>query len=529
MERLRIELLDKSFKWDVFSLINEERARRIACDHIDCVVMIDEGRGIGGETARGTFEIKGKSDDYSGSFRVRVIAGDLMYAPGYASNEFGAEDFPQLLNMIREAVGLAYRRAMASASLKDSYRAKLGKLGESLWSTKLALPHHPTPIVDSVSAIYKVDPRTVSFERMAFVLEDAARVTREVPSIKFQALGAATILIREVVVGTHGVCIDQTFAITQAVAYFLGEENSVQQAHYDYLAHQRGWEIMEEGVNEEFTKLPPFREFSLNLAKDVSELCVAPPCPTVDNAVVVTDPHYNTLKVHEIVGHPVELDRILKMETGYAGRSHFFRNKNENMIGKQVASPLVSAYSDPNLPGYGYYKYDHEGVRGQRVVHIERGILREFMSSSQTAAIFGTASNGHWRASSGEKVPLIRMSNTVFAPGKTNPEDIIREIDHGYLLVGHNIPSIAESRENFQISARKVYKIKNGEIGELYRDGKIEADTIPYLMSIDAVGNDFRLYPIANCGKGVPMQVKKLGNGGPTMRGRARLRGHAGA
>ena len=197
------------------------------------------------------------------------------------------------------------------------------------------------------------------------------------------------------------------------------------------------------------------------------------------------------------------------------------------MVGKQVASPLVTAYSDPNLPGYGYYKYDHEGVRGQKVVHIENGILRGFMSSAQTAAIFGTASNGHFRAASGEKVPLIRMSNTVFAAGDRNPEDIIREVDHGYFIVGHNVPSIAESRENFQISSRKVYEIRNGEIGQLYRDGKIEADTIPYLMSIDAVGNDFRLYPIPNCGKGVPMQTKKLGNGGPTMRGRARLRGPA--
>lgn len=527
MERLRIELLTQEFKLDLLSLLCAEKNRRFACEHIDCVVMLDEGRRIYGETARDRFEIKGKSDDYTGSFRVRVIAGDETKAPGYASNEFGAEDFPKIFALVSDAIELAYRRAMASASAKSNYRAKWGPLGETLWSTELALPRYATPLVDSVPAVYKVDPRTVSFERMASVLEDAARLAGEVPRINYQELEVAAILIREVIAGTNGVCIDQTFAITQAFAAFFGEEKGVQQLHYDFLAHQRGWEIMEEGVNEPFTKFPPFRDFSLNLALDVSELCIAPPCPTVDNAVVVTEPHYNTLKVHEIVGHPTELDRILKMETGYAGRSHFWRNREENMIGKQVASPLVSAYSDPNLPGYGYYKYDHEGVRGQKVVHIEQGILREFMSSAQTAAIFGIASNGHFRAASGEKVPLIRMSNTVFAPGYRNPEDIIREIDRGYYVTGHNVPSIAESRENFQISARKVYEIRNGEVGRLYRDGKIEADTIPYLMSIDAVGNDFRLYPVPNCGKGVPMQTKKLGNGGPTMRGRARLRGPA--
>ena len=101
----------------------------------------------------------------------------------------------------------------------------------------------------------------------------------------------------------------------------------------------------------------------------------------------------------------------------------------------------------------------------------------------------------------------------------------IREVDRGYYVAGHRTPSIAESRENFRISARRVYEIKNGELGQLYRDGGIAADSRDYLMNVDAVGTDFRLYPIPNCGKGQPMQTKKLGNGGPTMRTRARVLG----
>ena len=91
--------------------------------------------------------------------------------------------------------------------------------------------------------------------------------------------------------------------------------------------------------------------------------------------------------------------------------------------------------------------------------------------------------------------------------------------------MSRNLPSIAESRENFRISARKVYEISRGCLGRLYRDGGIMADTSEYLMNVDAVGSDFALYPIPNCGKGQPMQTKKLGNGGPTMRSRARLAG----
>ena len=101
----------------------------------------------------------------------------------------------------------------------------------------------------------------------------------------------------------------------------------------------------------------------------------------------------------------------------------------------------------------------------------------------------------------------------------------MREVDRGYYVAGHRIPSIAESRENFRISARRVYEIRQGELGQLFRDGGVAADTRDYLMNVDAVGADFRLYPIANCGKGQPMQSRKLGNGGPTMRSRARVTG----
>jgi TldD protein len=242
---------------------------------------------------------------------------------------------------------------------------------------------------------------------------------------------------------------------------------------------------------------------------------------------VVTDPHYNTLLSHEIIGHPVELDRGLKMETAYAGRSWLLRGLDDTQVGRRIASPLVTAFSDPSLPGYGHYAYDHEGTPARRVVHIDRGIFTGFMNSRQTAAIFGGDPNGHWKATDAQLVPLVRMSTTVFAGGERDAGDLIREIDHGYYLVGHRTPSIAESRENFRISARKVYEIRRGEVGRVFRDGGIMADSRDFLMHVDGVGRDFRLYPIPNCGKGQPMQTRKLGNGGPTLRSRAILTGGA--
>jgi TldD protein len=279
-------------------------------------------------------------------------------------------------------------------------------------------------------------------------------------------------------------------------------------------------------VDDPLLGFPPFPQWALALAAESVELARAPALPTSARPeVVVTDPHYNTLVSHEIIGHPVELDRAVKMETAYAGRSWLLRGLDDHQVGQLVASPLVTAYSDPGLPGYGHYRYDHEGAPGRRVVHIERGVFRGFMNSRQTAAVFGGRPNGHFKATDAALVPLVRMSTTVFAGADGDARGMVGEVDRGYFVSGHRIPSIAESRENFRISARKVYEIEHGQLGRLYRDGGLVADSRDYLMNVDAVGTDFRVYPIANCGKGQPMQSRKLGNGGPTMRSRARVAG----
>jgi TldD protein len=119
------------------------------------------------------------------------------------------------------------------------------------------------------------------------------------------------------------------------------------------------------------------------------------------------------------------------------------------------------------------------------------------------------------------------MTNTFFEPGTDDNAKILAEVDNGYLLEGHRTPSISESRENFRISARRTWRIVGGRKEKLFRGGSIMADSGAYLMSIDAVGRDWKLFPVPNCGKGQPMQIMRVGNGGPTMRGRAKITGGA--
>ena len=509
-----------SIKEPTESLIRSFVSRNPSVGYADVRITLSEERGAFCENG----EEKFSGTDYGFSYGVRVLAGEKTVSPGYFGLTLGKDILPRFTSVLEEGLTHACERALHNARYKHEAQRRFAHLGGSLWDMQLA----PVEVVrETVPAHYEINPLSITSHRISSLLKD---ISMEIASLSnrilYNQIGASTMLKREFFTSSEGAAIDQSFAQTHGIAYVVASGREGIQEHFDDIGHQRGWELIETGCSGPFIYNSDLRSFSRSLAQDALELADAPPLPDSGAPVtVVTDPHFNTLLVHEIIGHPTELDRILKMETSYAGRSWLFNDLEHNQIGKQVASPLLSAYSDPSLPGFGHYRYDHEGTRGRKVYHIERGILRDFMNSRQTAAILKAEPNGSYKSIDASFVPLIRMSTTVFENGTRDLKDILGEIDHGYYLVGHRIPSIAESRENFRITARKVYEINRGQPGRLFRDGGITADSRDFLMKVDAVGNDFRIYPISNCGKGQPMQSKKLGNGGPTLRSRARLTG----
>jgi TldD protein len=515
-----IETLDK-VKAIAQAAVTEARRRLQGLVYADLRLEVGERQTATAENGQS----KQANRDVTIALGVRVLAGGGgLVAAGYSGRLLGSREFDILPQILREGLRHAYGRAKANASRKKALRRQTAGLGRSLVSTALS----PVEICqETVTASFEIDPRSVALPEILRLTTETSRAVRgHDPRIRYNHVASLTEIRRQLFVSSEGAVIDQTAALTQGSCYVVAAESGVIQETFDSIGHQRGFEVLLRGVMEESIHSPDLFTFAVGLAHEAVELAQAPPCPaTMKPVVVVTDPHFNALLCHEIIGHPTELDRVLKMEAAYAGRSWFLQDLTWHQIDQQVASPLVTAFSDPGLPGYGHYRYDDEGTPARRVIHIDRGIFRGFMNSRQTAAILGAPPNGHSKATDASLVPLIRMSNTVFAPGDRPPGEIIREVDNGYYIVGHKIPSIAESRENFRISARKVYEIRSGQLGRLYRDGGIMADSKDYLMSIDAVGKDFRLFPIPTCGKGQPMQVKRLGNGGPTLRGLARLTG----
>ena len=522
---ITVDILDR-MRPNLASLVMERANRLPGIRYCDLRLQVKEEKGAVAENGNE----KASSEDYVFDFGVRVIAGSRASAPGFSSAPgfygriLGAADADNIEKVVWEGIRQAHQRARASARFKRAALGRLGNLGQSITGAELA----PVPVIrDTVPATYDLDPRNIPLsETVKMAVDGCQAVQGQSRDIVYAATSTSTFLLRELFLSSQGSDIDQSFAQTEgfAIAICAGEHGNFEL--YDFTGHQRGWEILTQGYGNGQIILPDFIEFCKKLGSDAAEVAAAPPLRPPDReSVVVTDPHFNTLLVHEVVGHPAELDRALKYETAYAGRSWFLHSMEKNQIGEQIASPLVSAYSDPLMEGYGSFQYDHEGTPPRRAYIIRNGILEEFLNNRQTAATMGVDPNGSARSTDAHLVPLIRMTNTIFAPGRQDPQDIISEVDSGYYIAGHRTPSVSESRENFRITAVKVYEIKNGQLGRLYRDGGITSDSRDYFTSIDAVGNDLRINPIPNCGKGQPMQAKRMSNGGPTMRGIARLTG----
>ncbi|MBN1419164.1 MAG: TldD/PmbA family protein [Planctomycetes bacterium] len=453
---------------------------------------------------------------------IRVIGGEPIPSPGYIGVPVGRPDLERFPGFVEEAFDIAWRRARANARAKARLRESLPDVAGNLEETRLAAT---SPILDRYIVRLEEDPLALDPRALATRVAEASRSVAACDGIAFNAIWAGLWIERHLYVSSEGSAIDQVFPFALC-DYFLvatGPEGPYEMD--DHLGNQGGVEVFDRGAN---VRGATIEDYAMRLAAEAVETARAPSAPgDLGEVTVVTDPNFNSLLVHEIVGHPVEADRAVKMETAYAGRTWLYRSPQDNWLGKRIAASLVTAYSDPSLPGFGHYKYDHEGTPGRKIIHIDRGVFHGFMNSRQTAAILGEEPNGHYVATSPVLVPLIRMSTTVFGRGTSDPARMVSEVDDGWYLEGMRIPSIAESRENFRITARRIWRIERGEKTHLYRDGGMMADTRAYLASVDAVGKDFEIHPISNCGKGQPMQLRRLGNGAPTMRGRAVLTGTA--
>ncbi len=459
--------------------------------------------------------VKGATKDYGADIGVRVFTGKVV-AGGFAGKSLGKDDFNNIKKIASELLGLAYRRAKFNSSAKEKEMKRFPQEGKGIYSTRFS----KVPAVKKTwEKKFKKNPLDASLEGFISRSEKLSKEISAMQGISANSIAIVSGLEKKVFASSEGSLIEQTRAITEPSVY-IAAKGKANETYHEWIAEAKGLEALE-GDNSHAKSIEEFAKF---LAEGTIELSNARAMEFTKNATIVTDPWFNTLLSHEICGHPLEADRALKRETAWAGRAWWFNNLDENRIGKRIGSEEMNVVSDPEIEGYGNYMFDDEGVKGKRTLNIENGVLKEFMNSRETSAILGKIPNGHMRASSASSMPLIRMSNTYFEAGKWKAEELIRETRDGYYIVGEKTPSIGESRQNFNITCWKCFKIENGEIGELYRSAGIENNSYDFFMTLEAA-DDVKRFNVPNCGKGTPMQTMKLGNGGPHLRGKANITG----
>lgn len=232
-------------------------------------------------------------------------------------------------------------------------------------------------------------------------------------------------------------------------------------------------------------------------AREAIELLSAGPAPG-GRFDVVLDQELAGVFIHEAVGHASEADTVLEGDSCLEGR-----------IGKKIGSELVTVHDDPTLIKYGYYPYDSEGIPSGRTTIIEKGVMKAYLNSRETAAKLG-GRPGNAR-SGGLARPVVRMSNTFIDNGNMTRDEVFEGVN-GIYLKGSRGGQVNTGEGVFQFNAVMGYIVKDGELKDPIRDVSLSGNTLKTLMSITRVGNDLT-FSSGKCGKagqGVP-----VGDGSP--------------
>ncbi|MCW5569299.1 MAG: TldD/PmbA family protein, partial [Dokdonella sp.] len=238
---------------------------------------------------------------------------------------------------------------------------------------------------------------------------------------------------------------------------------------------------------------------------------------------LMLDPSHTWLTIHESVGHPTELDRVLGYEANFAGTSFATLDKwkSKNF---RYGSDKVTIYADKIAKGtLGAVGYDDEGVKTQQWDIIKDGILVNYQAIRDQAHILGLkASQGCCYADSWSNVQFQRMANISLAPGKDklDPAQMIKDIEHGIYIVGDGSFSIDQQRYNAQFGGQLFYEIKDGRITHMIEDVAYQIRTPEFWNACVAVCDegDYRLGGSFFDGKGQPGQVSAVSHGSSTAR-----------
>ncbi len=400
--------------------------------------------------------------------------------------------------------------------IRTAFKAvKIAKASALLKREPLHLAEEPV-IQTEWSTPFKIDPFSISIDQQLNFLLKVDAALRENRKISVSETQMHFEKEKKLFVSSEGSRILQNFITSGAGFVALAfKDGDLQKRSYPNSFggqfQRKGYELIDE------LKL---LENAPRIADEAVALLDAPSCPAGAKDLIL-DSSQLGLQIHESVGHPIELDRVLGSEANYAGKSFLTLEKLGVL---QYGSPLVHVVADAQIshgPGLGTFGFDDEGVQAQTTDIIRDGRFVGYLSSRETASSLGQKrSNGTMRAEGWNRIPLIRMTNISLMPGDKTFDEIISDTKDGIFLETNRSWSIDDQRLNFQFGTELGWEIKNGKKIRMLKNPIYWGMTPEFWNACDAIcnKNHWTLWGTPNCGKGQPCQAMGTGHGASPAR-----------
>ena len=375
---------------------------------------------------------------------------------------------------------------------------------------------HEDAYVDSWVSPFRKDPFEIPLEKQLDLLLAADSEMRRIKGVTLTETDLQFRKIDSWFASSIGSRIHQSKVISGCgigATSFKGEE--IQKRSYpNSFGGQhalQGYELIEE---MELIKNAP------RIGEEAVALHSAAQCPQTTGTLILGGSQLG-LQIHESVGHPIELDRVLGEEANFAGTSFLTLDKLNNL---RYGSDVVNVVADARLehgPGLGSFAYDDEGVPAQCTDIIKNGEFRGYLSNRESAHLIGLKrSSGTMRTESWNRLPIIRMTNISLLPGTWKLDNLIADTDDAILMETNRSWSIDDRRYQFQFSTEIGWEIKGGKRGRMLKNPSYSGITTEFWNSCDAIcgADEWVLWGTPNCGKGQPMQTMGTGHGASPSR-----------
>ena len=274
-----------------------------------------------------------------------------------------------------------------------------------------------------------------------------------------------------------------------------------------------GWGSARQGGLEQLAAFD-FPASATRVAEEALALVAAPECPDTTASLLLL-PSQMMLQIHESIGHPLELDRILGDERNYAGTSFV----TLDMFGSyRYGSELLNVTFDPDQPAeMASYGFDDDGTPAERNHLIRAGILERPLGGAVSQARANMPGVASARACDWNRPAIDRMANLNLEPGDASLDTLIGSIEYGVLMDSNRSWSIDDSRNKFQFGCELGRLIQDGELKGLLRNPNYRGVSATFWRNLAGVGDrsTFEIWGTPNCGKGEPNQTIQVGHAAP--------------